>query len=142
MAHWLDDAATGLSAGRYNRRQILRRGGRRHGQRRGAGLGHLANHRRRAGLCCTGNCTGPAAAGISCCPKCGSTADAAACAGTGYSGMGGCRGGKLACICDNGTFCPSATGCCDIFCACHDPCPAASARPQVSSFVGLQLARY
>lgn len=27
MAHWLDDAATGLSEGRYSRRHILRRGG-------------------------------------------------------------------------------------------------------------------
>jgi hypothetical protein len=27
LSHWLDDAARGLSEGRYNRRQVLRRGG-------------------------------------------------------------------------------------------------------------------
>ena len=77
----------------------------------------------RGGLCCTGNCSGPAAAGITCCPNGGATAGPSACSGTGYSGMGGCRGGKLGCFCDNGAFCPADTGCCNVFGDCLDPCP-------------------
>lgn len=188
MSHWLDDAARGLSEGRYNRRQVLRRGGAvaagtlaasvtgplaaltrataaaagvpcpdfnspclspdtccggqeccdhatefccggtcfKHGGR--VGCCHNSSYDPRiekccSGLCCQGDCTAPAAPGITCCPNGGSTAGAAACAGPGYSGMGGCRGHKLGCVCDNGSFCPADTGCCDVFGRCQDPCP-------------------
>ena len=65
-------------------------------------------------LCCHADCTGPAAAGVTCCYGAGgSTGGAEACEGgqNGYSTTACCSADGIGCVCSNDDFC--CTGVCN-----------------------------
>jgi hypothetical protein len=63
-------------------------------------------------MCCTGDCVGPAAAGVTCCPSGGFTGGTNACTGEGFNGMACCSGGQIGCVCSNdGVCCVGANVC-------------------------------